>query len=65
MAKALGESSRYETDYVAWLEGQVAHLRAGPISALDVEKVADEVEGLMRSQRQQLENRLEVLVCIC
>lgn len=65
MAKALGESSRYETDYVAWLEGQVARLRAGPISALDVEKVADEVEGLMRGQRQQLENRLEVLVCIC
>ena len=62
MAKALGESSRY---YVAWLERQVAHLRAGPISALDVEKVADELEGLMRSQRQQLENRLEVLVCIC
>ena len=61
MAKALDKPSLYDTDYVAWLEEQVAHLRAGRISALDVENVAEELESLMRSQRQQLENRLEVL----
>jgi hypothetical protein len=62
MAKALDKPSLYEADYVAWLEEQVAHLRAGRLSALDVGNVAEELEGLMRSQRQQLENRLEVLI---
>jgi hypothetical protein len=62
MARTLDRPSLYERDYVAWLEEQVAHLRAGRLSALDVEHVAEELEGLMRSQRQQLENRLEVLI---
>ena len=62
MAKTLDKPSLYETDYVAWLEEQAAHLRAGRLSALDVANVAEELEGLMKSQRQQLENRLEVLI---
>ena len=62
MAKALDRPSLYETDYVAWLEEQVAHLRAGRLSALDVQNVADELESLMKSERRQLRNRLEVLV---
>jgi hypothetical protein len=62
MAKTLDKPSLYETDFVAWLEEQVAHLRAGRLAALDVENVAEELEGLMKSQRQQLENRLEVLI---
>ena len=61
MAKTLDKPSLYDTDYVAWLDEQVSHLRATRLSALDVENVADELESLMRSQRQQLENRLEVL----
>jgi len=62
MAKALDKPSLYDLDYVAWLEEQAAHLRAGRLSALDVANVAEELEGLMKSQRQQLENRLEVLI---
>jgi hypothetical protein len=62
MAKTLDKPSLYETDFMAWLEEQVAHLRAGRLAALDVENVAEELEGLMKSQRQQLENRLEVLI---
>jgi len=62
MARTIERPSLYDRDYVAWLEEQVAHLRAGRLSALDVENVAEELEGLMRSQRQQLENRLEVLI---
>jgi Domain of unknown function DUF29 len=62
MAKALDKPSLYDTDYVAWLNDQAQHLRAGRVHALDVENVAEELEGLMRSQRQQLENRLEVLI---
>jgi hypothetical protein len=62
MAKTLDKPSLYDTDFVAWLEEQAAHLRAGHLAVLDVENVAEELEGLMRSQRQQLENRLEVLI---
>ena len=36
MAKTLDKPSLYDTDYVAWLEEQVAHLRAGRLAALDV-----------------------------
>ena len=62
MAKALDKPSLYDTDYVAWLEEQVAHLRAGRLRALDVENVAEELESLMKKERRQLENRLEVLI---
>jgi hypothetical protein len=62
MAKALDKPSLYDLDYVAWLEEQAAHLRVGQLAAVDTENVAEELEGLMRSQRQQLENRLEVLI---
>ena len=62
MAKALDKPSLYDTDYVAWLSEQVAHLRAGRLAALDVENVALELETLMNSQRQQLGDRLEVLI---
>jgi hypothetical protein len=62
MAKALDQPSLYATDYVAWLNEQAQHLRAGRLHALDVENVAEELEGLMKSQRQQLENRLEVVI---
>jgi hypothetical protein len=62
MAKALDQPSLYDTDYVAWLAEQVAHLRAGRISALDVQNVAEELESLMKSERRQLRNRLEVLI---
>ena len=62
MAKTLDRPSLYDTDYVAWLEEHVAHLRAGRLAALDVENVALELQSIMNSQRQQLENRLEVLI---
>ena len=62
MAKALDRPSLYDTDYVAWLDQQVAHLRAGRLTALDVDNVAEELESLMRKERRQLANRLEVLI---
>ena len=62
MAKALDQPSLYDTDYVAWLAEQVVHLRAGRLGALDVENVALELESLMKSERRELQNRLEVLI---
>jgi hypothetical protein len=62
MAKALDKPSLYDKDYVAWLDEQVAHLRGGRLHALDVENVAEELEGLMKTERRQLRNRLEILI---
>ena len=62
MAKALDQPSLYDTDYVAWLDEQAQHLRAGRLGELDVENVAEELESLMSSERRELENRLEVLI---
>jgi len=62
MAKALDKPSLYDTDYVAWLQEQAAHLRARRLDQLDVENVAEELESLMSSERRELENRLDVLI---
>jgi hypothetical protein len=62
MAKALDKPSLYDLDYVAWLEEQAAHLRADRLAALDAPNVAEELEGLARSDRHQLANRLETLI---
>ena len=62
MARALDRPSLYDRDYAAWLEEQVAHLRAGRLAALDVENVAEELESLMKSERRELLSRLEVLI---
>ena len=62
MAKALDKPSLCDTDYVAWLSEQVAHLRAGRLAALDVANVAEELEGLLKNERRQLENRSVELI---
>jgi uncharacterized protein DUF29 len=62
MAKALDQPALYDRDYVAWLDQQARHLRTGRLAALDVDHVAEELEGLRSSQRLELENRLEVLI---
>jgi type I site-specific restriction endonuclease len=62
MARTLEKPSLYDTDFVAWLEEQAAHLRAGRLSAVDVQNLAEELEGLARSDRHELANRLETLI---
>jgi hypothetical protein len=62
MAKTLDKPPLYDTDYVAWLDEQVRHLRAGPLDQLDAQNVGDELESLLLSERRELENRLETLI---
>jgi hypothetical protein len=62
LAKTLDKPSLYDADFIAWLQEQVAHLRAGRLDELDVENVAEELESLMSSERRELANRLEVLI---
>jgi hypothetical protein len=52
----------YERDFYAWTEEQAALLRAGRTDALDLEHLAEEVEGMSVSQRRELMARLVVLL---
>lgn len=56
------QTTSYHTDYLRWLEDQARHLRAGDLERLDREHLSEELEGMSRSERRQLRNRLIVLV---
>lgn len=52
----------YETDIVAWANEQAALLRAGRLSQLDIEHIADEVEDVGKSEQRELASRMVVLL---
>lgn len=52
----------YEQDFVAWLEDQAQHARRHDIENLDLENIAEELEGMARSDRREIRNRLIVLL---
>ena len=55
-------SSLYDQDFYAWAMEQAELLRAGKLSAADIEHIAEEIESMGRSEQQQLESRLIVLL---
>lgn len=52
----------YDKDVVAWAEEQVALLRAGRLSAIDIEHIAEEIEDVGKSQLRELGSRVSVLL---
>jgi Domain of unknown function DUF29 len=52
----------YEEDFYAWTVEQSRLLRAGELSEIDVANIAEEIEGIGRSDRRELRSRLVVLV---
>ena len=52
----------YDDDFVAWLEDQAEHARRGELDSLDLENIAEELEGMARSDRREIRNRLIVLL---
>jgi len=54
--------SLYEADFYAWTQQQAALLRSGQFAQLDLENLAEEIESLGRQERQELRNRLGVLL---
>lgn len=55
-------NTTHESDFYAWALEQAALLRAGKLSALDVEHLIEELEAMGRSERREMENRLRVLL---
>jgi hypothetical protein len=52
----------YETDFYAWTQEQARLLREGRWADLDLENLVDEVESVGRSDKRQIESRLEILL---
>lgn len=56
-------SSRlYDDDFYRWTQVMAEALRSRNWSALDIENLVEEVESLGRQQRQELRNRLGILL---
>lgn len=55
-------NATYEKDFYAWLLKSAELLRRGKFSELDLEQIAEELEGMARSDKRQLINRLAVLL---
>jgi hypothetical protein len=65
MAKVLDRAATpatYEGDFYGWALEQAAHLRAGRLDQLDSENIAEELDGLARSEARELRSRYAVLL---
>jgi len=58
----MSEATDYEADFYAWANEQAALLRAGRLGALDVANIAEELECMGKSQKNELISRLTVLL---
>lgn len=52
----------YTTDFYAWTQAQANFLRLGKVDHLDLVNLTEEIESLGRQQKQELKNRLGVLL---
>jgi Domain of unknown function DUF29 len=52
----------YETDFYAWIQQQAALLRNKQWEQIDLLNLVEEIESLGKQQRQELRNRLSVLL---
>lgn len=55
-------SVAYDEDFFAWTQEQARLLREGELSEVDRENTAEELEDMGRSLRNELRNRLAILV---
>ncbi|WP_055074726.1 DUF29 domain-containing protein [Pseudanabaena sp. 'Roaring Creek'] len=52
----------YEVDFYAWTQEQSELLRLGQWQSLDIVNLVEEIESLGKQQKQELRNRLGVLI---
>jgi hypothetical protein len=52
----------YDSDFYGWTQEQADLLRAGNLNQLDTQNLLEEIESMGRSERRELESRLEILL---
>lgn len=55
-------NATYEQDFYAWLRKSAQLIKEKRFSELDIDNIAEELEGLARSDKRQLINRFAVLL---
>jgi hypothetical protein len=55
-------SNLYDTDFYAWTQEQAKLLSQGAWERLDIPNLVEEIESLGKQQRQELRNRLGILI---
>jgi hypothetical protein len=56
------QDNLYDTDIIVWAEQQARLLRAGRLSELDVEHIAEEIEDVGKSEQRELASRMALLL---
>jgi len=56
------KTTLYDRDYLLWTEETIAKLKARDFEHVDIENLIEEIESLGKSEKQELENRLETLL---
>ncbi len=62
MGNSLDVDRKYDSDFYAWANEQATLLRAGRLSKIDAEHIAEEIETLGRGEKRELVSRLSVLL---
>jgi hypothetical protein len=62
MSMPVPTQTLYETDFNLWIEQTVNQLKTGDLTNLDLENLIEEIDSMGRSQKQELGNRLDVLI---
>lgn len=52
----------YDIDFYAWAKEQASLLRAGRLTEVDIENIAEEIESIGRRERRELISRLSVVL---
>ena len=55
-------SDLYEEDFFGWANQQSSLLREGRVAEADLARIAEEIEDMGRNRRQELRNRLAILL---
>lgn len=62
LAPSPAADSLYDTDFHLWSQQQARLLRERRWDDLDVDNLVDEVESVGRSEKREIESRLEILI---
>lgn len=52
----------HENDFYTWTQEQAHLLKTGQLNQIDWQNIAEEIEDMERSEKRELESRLEVLI---
>ncbi len=62
LSEVTNQSKLYDLDYCAWLEKTSQLLQEGRFDQIDIDNLVEEIEGLAKSDKRSLRNRLTLLL---